>query len=197
MSTSINRPRDDATGRVRRPRRGSMRGLCVSRARPRGFTLIEILVVLVIVGVLALAVSIGIATVGGERQLTREAERFQALVAHACTRAELGGREIGLRLDDQGYAFTRLGFEGWTSEAEEGELRPRQWVQGMRVELRRDGRELRLDEGARDLPQIICFSSGELSPFVLRLALGDVETRYELSGHPDGRVTLDRVAARP
>jgi general secretion pathway protein H len=171
--------------------------VCRCPASTRGFTLIEILVVLAIVGVLALAVSIGIATAGGERSLSREAERFQSLVAYACTRAELTGREIGLRFEDRGYTFSRLGFDGWVDEADEGELRARQWPLSMRAELRRDGREVQWDQRAREQPHIVCFSSGELSPFVLRLSIGDVEMRYDVQGHSDGRVTLERVAVSP
>ena len=152
--------------------------------------------VLVIVGVLALAVTIGIASAGGERQLTREAERFQALLAYACTRAELSGRNIGVRVDAQGYAFTMLGLDGWAAEEQQGELRPRAWVRGLGIELLRDGRELGFSENSGPLPQIICFSSGELSPFVLRLVLGDVTSRYELSGRSDGRIELDRSERR-
>lgn len=162
-------------------------------APANGFTLIEILVVLVIIGVLALAVTIGVASAGGERQLTREAERFQALVAYACTRAELSGREIGIRVDARGYAFTMLGLDGWAAEEQQGELRPRAWVRGLGVELLRDGSELRFSGDAAALPQIICFSSGELSPFVLRLVLGDVTARYELKGRGDGRIELNRA----
>jgi len=69
--------------------------------------------VLAIVGVLALAVVIGIDAAGGERQLQREGERFQALVTHACERAELGGRSVGVRVDANGFAFAMLGFDGW------------------------------------------------------------------------------------
>lgn len=167
------------------------------RGVAQGFTLIEILVVMVIVAVLAVAVSIGIATAGGERHLSREAERFQALVSYACTRAELSGHEIGLRVDENGYAFTRLALDGWQADEQEGELRPRRWLSGMQVSMRRDGREMRVGGDAGQPPQIICFSSGELTPFVVRLALGDVPVRYELSGRSDGRVTLERVEGRP
>lgn len=162
-----------------------------------GFTLIEILVAVVIVGVLALAVTISIATAGGERQLARESERLQGLIDFACHQAELTGREIGLRLDGRGYAFTRLGFDGWSSDALENELRPRSWVPGLGVEILRDGRDLRLAESDSEPPQIVCFSSGELSPFLLRLQLGDVANRYELRGEADGHIVLDRVAIRP
>jgi general secretion pathway protein H len=162
-----------------------------------GFSLIEILVVVVILGVLALAVTLGIATAGGERRLAQEAERVQALLQHACNQAELSGREIGLRIGAEGYAFSMLGFDGWTRNAREDELRPRAWAPGMRVELLRDGSATRLIEGHTGQPQIVCFSSGELSPFLLRLQLGDVVDRYELRGEVDGKVVLDRIAALP
>ncbi len=158
-----------------------------------GFTLIEILVVLAIVGVLVLAVSIGVATAGGERQLAREAERLQALVSHACTRAELGGREIGVRVDAEGYAFMMLGLDGWMADEREGELRPRRWIRGLRVEMLRDGRPLRTAGSGEQGPQIVCFSSGELSPFELTLALGEGDAKYALRGRIDGRIDMQRT----
>lgn len=161
------------------------------------FTLIEVLVVLVIVSVLALAVSISIASAGGERQLTREAERLQALMEHACRQAELGGREIGLRIGSQGYAFSMLGLDGWVLAERKDELRPHDWVPGLRLELLRDGRQVDLAVADAEVPQLVCFSSGELSPFLLRMELGDVGTRYELVGDIQGSIALKRVEIRP
>lgn len=161
------------------------------------FSLIEVLVVLVIVSVLAVAVSISIASAGGERQLEREAERLQALLEHACRQAELGGREIGVRIDAKGYAFAMRGFTGWSSGPRQDELRAHAWVPGIRLELLRDGRPVSLAGGETDTPQLVCFSSGELSPFLLRMELGDVGTRYELSGDIQGVVALRHVEIRP
>ncbi|MEP6881999.1 MAG: type II secretion system minor pseudopilin GspH [Dokdonella sp.] len=164
---------------------------------PVGFTLIEILVVVVIIGVLALAVTLSIATAGGERQLTRESERLQALIDHACTEAELTGREIGVRVSRNGYAFSLLGFQGWMASEQKEELRPRTWIPGMQVALYRDGREMRLADDESEAPQIVCFSSGELSPFVMRLQLGDAPNRYEVRGQADGRIEVKAVALQP
>ncbi|MBL0164578.1 MAG: type II secretion system minor pseudopilin GspH [Xanthomonadales bacterium] len=178
---------------------GGSRPRCCGGPIPQGagFTLIEILVVVVIVAVLALAVTISIATAGGERQLSRESERLQALIAHACTEAELSGREIGVRISRNGYAFTLLGFEGWMASGQKDELRPRTWVPGLQVALYRDGSEMRLVEDESQSPQIVCFSSGELSPFVLRLALGDAAKHYEVRGKADGRIDVEAVDMRP
>jgi general secretion pathway protein H len=159
-----------------------------------GFTLIEILVVIVIVGVIALAVTLNIATAGGERQLAREAERLRALVNHACDQAELSGREIGIRVAADGFSFLQLGFDGWQANESRAELRPRRWETGIAADLLRDGKAIRLDGPADNVPQIVCFSSGELSPFLLRLELGDVPYRYELHGEADGHVELRRKA---
>ena len=158
--------------------------------------MIEILVVLVIIAVLALAVTISIATAGGERQLARESERLQALIVHACNQAELSGREIGVRVSAEGYAFSLLGFDGWSASGQNDELRARSWLSGMQVALFRDGSELRLAEDESQAPQIVCFSSGELSPFVLRLQLGDAARRYEVRGQADGRVEVESVDVR-
>lgn len=162
-----------------------------------GFTLIEILVVVVIIAVLALAVTISIATAGGERQLERESERVQALIAHACNEAELTGREIGVRISRNGYAFALLGFDGWMASEQKDELRARTWLPGLQISLYRDGSEMRLAEDEVQSPQIVCFSSGELSPFVLRLNLGDVTKRYEVRGKADGRIDIEAVEMRP
>ena len=199
--------RDDVGMKVnaRLPRKRQMPlRRCVRLSRSSGpfssiaaFSLIEVLVVLVIVSVLALAVSISIASAGGERQLTREAERLQALIEHACRQAELGGREVGLRIGTQGYSFALHGFNGWATTERKDELRPHNWVPGLRLELLRDGRSLDIANSDAEAPQLVCFSSGELSPFLLRMELGDVGMRYELAGDIQGKVALKRVEIRP
>lgn len=156
-----------------------------------GFTLIEILVVVVIVGVLALALTIAVAG-GTERRLANESERFQSLLAHACSEAELGGREIGLVLAGDGYGFRRLDGADWHAAGGD-ELRDRRWPAGLRFELRRDGRVLEPASPKHPSPQLVCFSSGEMTSFVLTLALGDAQTEYRISGNDDGHLQSKRV----
>ncbi|HET9031390.1 MAG TPA: hypothetical protein VFN25_00655, partial [Dokdonella sp.] len=122
---------------------------------------------------------------------------LQALIDHACTQAELTGREIGVRVSRNGYAFSMLGFDGWMASEQSDELRPRSWVSGLQVSLYRDGSEMRLADDESESPQIVCFSSGELSPFVLRMQLGDAPHRYEIRGLADGDIKVEALALRP
>jgi general secretion pathway protein H len=162
---------------------------------PAGFSLVELLVVVAIVAVVALAVTLSI---GGsaERQLRREAERFDALVGQACAEAELGGREIGVVVGTDGYAFRRLSGSDWQDLPIDGVLRPRRWIDGLDPELAREGRRVDLLAPGDAQPQLVCFSSGELTPFVLTLALGDAP-RYRVSGTEDATLDIERVASSP
>jgi len=162
-------------------------------AAARGFSLIELLVVVVIVAVLALAVTLSVAG-SADRQLLRETDRFEGLVRLACEKAEQGGREIGVDVGTGGFSFRRLDGDQWQDIDADGEMRPRSWLDGMRVALSREGRGVDLD--ARNAPpQIVCFSSGEMTPFALTLALGDVKP-YRVTGSDDGTTKRDRVEAR-
>lgn len=161
-------------------------------SRTRGFTLIEVLVVVVIIGVIALAVTLTVGS-SGERRLAREAERVQALIGYACNRAELSGREIGIVFGSSGFGFNRLDLDGWQPLPADSELRTREWPQALRIELAREGRRVDVSGGSEGTPQLVCFSSGELTPFTLDLALGDTPVTYRIDGEGDGALELTRV----
>jgi hypothetical protein len=62
----------------------------------------------------------------------------------------------------------------------------------MQWSLERDGERLALDEDAPADPQLLCLSSGELSPFVVEISRVDVPERWRLEGRPDGQVLRER-----
>jgi general secretion pathway protein H len=161
----------------------------------RGFTLIELLVVVVILAVLVGAVTLAVGSVGGERQLARQAEQVRALFGYACEQAELSGRDIGITLDARGYRFSVANRDEWIA-AQASELRARPWLPGTVPTLTRDDQRVRAAEKDSGKPHLVCFSSGELTPFRLELALADIGKRYRIDGQPDGEIELSAVETR-
>ena len=163
-----------------------------ARSAQGGFTLLEVLVVVVITAILVAALTLSVGATG-ERQLANASERFQALLGHACNEAELTGRELGAVVSVGGYAFRRLDGDTWRDVYSDGELRARQWPAGLHLEFTREGQPLELAAPQHDAPQLVCFSSGELTPFALTLALGDTPVRYRIEGADDGTLKSARI----
>ena len=135
-----------------RRRKPSRAELAPTFKAQRGFTLIELLVVLVILGsLIGLAVlSTGIA--GPARELRSEAERLSGLIGVLVDEAVLDNREYGL-------SFTREGYRVLRYDPQRGEWQA----------LDRQALSLATDASA-DTPQLLILSSGEMTPFRLRLA---------------------------
>lgn len=175
------------TGTSDRPRRGS-----------RGFSLIEILVVVVIVGVVTGTVMLSIRG-SGERAVENAAQRARALVALACERAVLSGRDIGFTPVIGGLRFGYFERDGWQplSDAGSDELRARALGRQLQFVAMREGVELPLEEEAGREPAFACLASGELTPFVLRLMRDDAVQAWELEGRLDGELLLRQVPRAP
>ncbi|MBU6199385.1 MAG: type II secretion system minor pseudopilin GspH [Xanthomonadaceae bacterium] len=160
-----------------------------------GFTLIELLVVVVILAVLAGALTLAMGGLGGERRLEQQARRTQALLGYACGQAELVGRDIGVSIDRRGYRFSRRNGSAWLP-LEKDELRPREWLTGTQAALSSDGHAIVIGDDFPEKPQVVCFSSGELTPFRLELRLADLAQSWQLDGAPDATLKLAAVAVR-
>lgn len=142
------------------------RGPC--HPRDRGFTLVELMVVLAIIGLVSGTVVLAMPDPRGD--LRRDAERFAARARAAQDKAIVEARDIGLLVSAQGYGFERRDrgvwrllterpFEQqrWTGGAtaivgEAGQARalfdPTGLVEPMEVTLVRDGTQMHVAIGA-------------------------------------------------
>lgn len=162
--------------------------------RPRGLSLIELLVVVAILAILATAALLAVDSAGPGRQVERELRRLGGRIELACERAQLTGLEAGLHLHRAGYAFSRAGVEGWEPEIVP-ELRASTLVQGLALSAQREGAELELGESEVDDPQVVCLPSGELTAFVVTIGTPSGGVRGQLRGEPDGTLRLTASAA--
>jgi general secretion pathway protein H len=147
----------------------------IRRAGSVGFTLIEIMIVVFIIGLISAAAVI---TFGGESrdtELDKEAERLDALLDYVREQAELQTRDYGFRTNRTTYQF--VVFEPLTNEwklAEEDDaLRERKLPEGLQPALVVEGRPIVLDSKWPKIddfkPQVMIFANGDLSSFEWQL----------------------------
>jgi general secretion pathway protein H len=159
------------------------------RTRARGFTLIEVLVVVTIAAVLAALVVLRLGTWRSGVEPVAQLERLAALIDYQCEQALFQSRPRGLRLTTEGYDFWQSTGQGWAPLPDDEIVRSREWAGGVAVELLVEDRAVPL-EAEPDAPQLICHPLGELTEFNLSLrAAGESAV---LVGEPGGQLALER-----
>ena len=151
----------------------------------QGFTLIEVMVVLVIMGMLAGLVSVVVRP--GERDTLRtEAERLAQLLDLASAESRFTAKVIAWTADAAGYQFWRFRDDaGWTEIRDHDQLRKRALPPGVTIA------DLRVENGRpRDKMRIEVTPTGPTYTFSLRMALG--AEQYRVAATPAG---LIRAAA--
>ena len=139
-----------------------------SRRRQSGFTLVELMVVIVILGLAATAVVLAIPEQGGS--LHSEAERFAARAKAARDTAIVESRPMSLQVGQGGYVIARRSGGEWQ------ETGRHEWNVATRVEAESAG--TRFD------------STGLAQPLHLTLRRGERRVAIEI-GH-DGSVQIRR-----
>lgn len=172
-----------------------------------GFTLLEVLVVIVIIGIITSMAVVSTRVLGGDHEMDQEARRLAAVLGQAREDAMLEGRDVGLRVDARGYDFMRWDgrVEQWLLESEDPLLRERAFPDGVEATLWLESRQVQLParaaptEAERPLPQVVLLASGDMVPFELRLQRAGTDEVRAVAAALDGKLEIranDEVTQR-
>lgn len=191
-------------------------GIRPSRPRvvSRGFTLIEILVVVVIAGIVSSIVLLSMGTIRDDRELQREVFRMASLIELAADEATLQGRDFGIEILRAGYRFIEYDpyTDRWAPIVGDEVLRQRSLPDDFEFELFVEDRRISLSDQAAGLqsdddedgeragvevyaPHALLLSSGDLSPFELTLLRRSDDTTMQLRVMPNGEVRIGKEDA--
>jgi type II secretion system protein H len=175
----------------------------VLRSRARGFSLVELLVVLFVIVLVTSLATLGFGTGSRERELDDALAALSGVFAYALDEAQYTGRDIGLRLHRDGVGapwrseWLERWPEGWRAPQSARDVwRAQVFPEGVEPELTLEGRAVALDSAVADGPAIVLYASGETTPGELvwrEVDSGDRvgELRWDLLGR------LQREDTRP
>jgi len=185
--------RTSATGRLSKPDRRRH-----AACRASGFTLLEVLVVIVIIGIITSMAMVSVNVLGRDNEMDEEARRLMAVLTQAREDAMLEGRDVGLRVDASSYDFAHYDarMERWELAVEDPLLRARTLPGGLELDLWLENRSVKLADRAEPSeraplqPQVVVMASGDLIPFEIRLTRAGTTEARALVGSADGKLEI-------
>jgi general secretion pathway protein H len=168
--------------------------------RSNGFTLVEILVVVVIMAIVISLAVLSMGVTGRDSQLDEESRRIEGLVGLLHERALLEGRDFGLRVEPTAYEFVVYvpARDRWERMNQEREFRHRQLPTGISFQLQLDSQTVVIKPVDANLstdllpnPQIAIAASGEGTPFRLTLQREATKAQASVDGDAFGKISRE------
>jgi general secretion pathway protein H len=171
--------------------------------RHGGFTLLELLVVLVVVGIMVSLAVLSFGVLGSDRQAEDESRRFWTVLQQAREEGEMQVEDLGIFVSSTAYEYLRFDSRKDEWQPIEGDelFAQRELPEGLRFRLRLESREVVLkpnlpqrgdkDENKRNPPHIMVLSSGDVSPFELEIERENQPALWRVTALADNNLRVE------
>ncbi|MGQ3889532.1 type II secretion system minor pseudopilin GspH [Legionella sp. CNM-1927-20] len=161
-----------------------MQKLVTGTQNERGFTLIEILVVILIIGIIASVALFAFGDFGTSRRIKLTAEQFSAYLKLVQQRAILEMVTLGVTVNNEGYETYRYSNNSWQPMPKNSLIFHRFFPKDTVITLQN---QLKNNTG----PTIIVTPSGSMTEFKLIFGTPSQPSIITLTGKHNGVLTLD------
>jgi general secretion pathway protein H len=169
-----------------------------ARSANAGFSLLELLMVVAIVGLLVQAVALSWRSIGTDQELEQETGRLRGMIDLLNEEALMQSRDYGIMFTETGYRFYVYDYQRlqWVEPQADRLLQAHSLRPLLSMALVLDGREVPLepDFESQDVenpePQVMVLSSGEVTPFSVEMSRAGVAGRFELTAALNGDVEV-------
>ena len=164
-----------------------------------GFTLIEVMLVVALIGVIVTLVQINFVGSNAEEKLKRESLRFAGVFELAAEYALLNNLELGIVLEEEQYQI--VGFDGvrWSNLPDNTLFAPHKFADDIIFDLQLDDLPLEQpplfdsetfvveqddfteEEEKIIVPQLYILSGGDITPFSIEFSLGNEFDQADIS----------------
>lgn len=168
-----------------------MRKLVTGMRNNQGFTLIEIMIVIVIIGITIGSALIAFGDFGESKKILFAAEQLVNTLRLSQQQAILETSTLGLRIDNTGYQILQLQNNSqWAPISDKGVFKMTYFPKNTYVILSTD------NQPPKGAPTVIINAAGDMTPFTLKFNSNKEEKVALLTGNRNGDLKFTVVGSQ-